>query len=176
MLFVMMEKVHYSRREYRDEYLNSPEWREKSRYILDRDKRCMICIQAKATDVHHLCYDRLHNEAEEDLIAVCRPCHNFIHKYRELSKITDRDKLHDAFFLAKQPHYFTRWHLNGLFWEARLLTAGILKYPAGQLEDLIGKRITISQDCKIRALRNRKIALRVKPRKYDKRKPKFLRM
>lgn len=78
-------RIHYSRYEYRNEYLRSPEWRAKSSAILTRDKICRICEMSPSTDAHHLTYDRISFEnLDTDLIGVCRKCHNTIHRHEEL--------------------------------------------------------------------------------------------
>lgn len=74
------------RSQYRNEYLNSPEWRKRSAMVLFRDRG--LC-QAKlddcehiATDVHHRTYDNVRNEPLYDLVAVCRSCHERIEAKR----------------------------------------------------------------------------------------------
>jgi 5-methylcytosine-specific restriction endonuclease McrA len=62
------------------EYLQSDEWIEKRDRILKRDKyQCQKC-HAPARDVHHLTYARVRRERDEDLISVCRNCHQFEHQ------------------------------------------------------------------------------------------------
>ena len=61
-------------------YLNSDEWKKKRDFVLSRDNHiCQFC-GAEATEVHHLSYERKYNEAHYDLISICRPCHELIHK------------------------------------------------------------------------------------------------
>lgn len=71
--------------DYRSQYLRSPEWREKRRQRLNLAKyRCEQCGAPDGPpkaplDVHHLAYDRLGNEnIDEDLVALCRPCHEVV--------------------------------------------------------------------------------------------------
>lgn len=60
-------------------YLASPEWAEKRTQALVRTGgKCSICPR-KATEVHHLSYRNIGNEAPDDLMAVCRECHCAIH-------------------------------------------------------------------------------------------------
>jgi len=57
------------------EYLKSEGWKEKREAIFEKSNgECERC-GAPAEHVHHLTYDRLGNEDEEDLEALCRPCH-----------------------------------------------------------------------------------------------------
>lgn len=61
-------------------YLLSERWRLLRIKILERDKHvCQGCLIAKATQVHHVTYDRLYDECCFDLISVCEDCHNKIH-------------------------------------------------------------------------------------------------
>lgn len=70
-------------KEYRDNYLQSPEWKEKRLLVLQRDNWiCQACRIAKATDVHHLTYDHIRNEPLFELVAVCRRCHTAIEEMK----------------------------------------------------------------------------------------------
>lgn len=61
-------------------YLKTPEWDGRRRQALyDAGYRCERCGAASPLDVHHLTYRNIFNEAPEDLQALCRPCHNWIH-------------------------------------------------------------------------------------------------
>jgi hypothetical protein len=82
-------RIHYGQKEYREEYLKSSEWKQKSAAILQRDPVCKICEKNASCDTHHLTYERLTNELDADLIGVCRQCHNKIHRYEFLSDCTD---------------------------------------------------------------------------------------
>lgn len=63
-----------------DSYINSDVWREKARRIRERDGyRCQICgANDTPLEVHHLTYDRLGEEQDDDLITVCHSCHEKI--------------------------------------------------------------------------------------------------
>jgi 5-methylcytosine-specific restriction endonuclease McrA len=61
------------------EYLQSPEWRAKSRAVLERDNYlCQACRGARATQVHHLTYKHKYREPLFELVAVCESCHDEI--------------------------------------------------------------------------------------------------
>ena len=61
------------------EYLKSDEWKIKREERLVIDKyTCVICKE-EAEQVHHLTYIRVKNEDMNDLISVCRKCHEVIH-------------------------------------------------------------------------------------------------
>lgn len=61
------------------EYLKSPEWKEKRKMVMQRDKYiCQSCLVEDAREVHHLTYRHLYNEPLFDLVAVCRDCHQSI--------------------------------------------------------------------------------------------------
>jgi len=60
-------------------YLKSGEWRERRRLVLQRDGYlCQACLQAEASQVHHLTYDHVFAEPLFDLRAVCQSCHERI--------------------------------------------------------------------------------------------------
>lgn len=63
-----------------DIYLHSDEWRSRRMVAIEKaGYRCQICGSALNLEVHHITYDRLGHEADDDLIAVCKKCHNALH-------------------------------------------------------------------------------------------------
>lgn len=61
------------------DYIKSPQWKEKRKLVLQRDKYiCKSCLNAKATEVHHISYRHLTNEPLFELVSVCRDCHQTI--------------------------------------------------------------------------------------------------
>lgn len=75
----MEYNVKYTRKEYREEYLNSEEWISLRNTILNSEPNCQCCFK-KANDVHHMVYRNLVDIKITDLIPVCRNCHNLIHE------------------------------------------------------------------------------------------------
>lgn len=63
---------------YKD-YINSNEWKEKSRLFLRKNPTCQICLKYRSEDAHHLTYKNLGNEQKGDLMALCTRCHRNIH-------------------------------------------------------------------------------------------------
>ena len=62
------------------EYLKSPEWKAIRRRILARDRyRCALCPETKNLDVHHRSYENIFKEDDDDLIVLCRFCHERHH-------------------------------------------------------------------------------------------------
>lgn len=72
------------------EYLKSPEWQKKRLTILKRDGYlCQCCLDAYATQVHHKSYEFVDFTGREpafDLVAVCKPCHDFIEETKKARK------------------------------------------------------------------------------------------
>lgn len=69
-----LENVH-------NKYINSDKWKSKRIKVLNRDKwLCQACLKNKAESVHHLTYANFEDEPLFDLISVCNPCHEKIHK------------------------------------------------------------------------------------------------
>lgn len=63
---------------YKD-YINSDEWKNKSKLFLRKNPTCQICLKYRSEDVHHLTYKNLGNEQKGDLMALCTRCHRNIH-------------------------------------------------------------------------------------------------
>lgn len=62
------------------EYLQTPEWQATRRQMLERALfRCQLCNANGLLDVHHRTYERRGEEWEEDLIVLCRRCHQKHH-------------------------------------------------------------------------------------------------
>jgi hypothetical protein len=60
-------------------YLASATWQDRRGQVMRRANGiCEICGE-KALDVHHVSYRNLGAELPEDLVAVCRCCHDLIH-------------------------------------------------------------------------------------------------
>jgi hypothetical protein len=64
-------------------YMESEEWKEKSRLVIERGNGiCEACRHSPATQAHHLNYEHVGEEPLYDLAAVCKPCHEKIHGRR----------------------------------------------------------------------------------------------
>jgi hypothetical protein len=74
-----MEKVKYTRNEYREEYLKSDEWKNLRNLIMSTSPNCQCC-GGVSSDVHHMVYRNIVDITINDLIPVCRNCHEYIHQ------------------------------------------------------------------------------------------------
>lgn len=74
-------------------YMNSDEWKEKSRKIQERDGHaCRNCNGTENLRVHHRTYERLGNELDNDLSTICKKCDSVIEPIRkEVAKIKRQD-------------------------------------------------------------------------------------
>lgn len=73
-----MSKISHNRAYH--EYLLSDLWQAKRCACLARARYiCQMCLNAAATEVHHLNYVRIFNERADDIIAVCWRCHRKMH-------------------------------------------------------------------------------------------------
>lgn len=62
-------------------YLKTPHWRRKKKEAFRHyAKRCAVCGERSRLDVHHIRYDNLGCESIDDLMILCRGCHDVIHK------------------------------------------------------------------------------------------------
>jgi len=63
-----------------DQYYASSDWaRRRWRYFSRFGRRCEACSSTDRVDLHHVTYRNLHEEADEDLLALCRSCHAECH-------------------------------------------------------------------------------------------------
>ena len=68
-----------TKRKY-ERYVQTDCWKlRRARYLKLQD-RCEVCQNHVELDVHHLSYERLGEERDSDLIAVCRDCHALLHE------------------------------------------------------------------------------------------------
>lgn len=78
--------------EYRA-YLRSDRWNKKRIKILKRDGfQCAECLSKHNLQVHHLTYDRLFMENDNDLITLCGVCHAEVHKERNAYYTTKKGR------------------------------------------------------------------------------------
>lgn len=69
------------------DYLQSAHWQDKRTGAIRRaGGRCQRCGNAGRLDVHHSTYARLGCEADGDLVALCRACHEDVHQARKLAR------------------------------------------------------------------------------------------
>lgn len=65
---------------YREVYLHTPHWTALRERILRRDgKACASCGAKRGLDVHHVVYGNLFKEQPEELVTLCRRCHELAH-------------------------------------------------------------------------------------------------
>lgn len=63
-----------------DTYLASEHWQQvRRRALWTWDYRCAVCNSAQFVDVHHRTYKRLGRERWNDVIVLCRTCHENYH-------------------------------------------------------------------------------------------------
>lgn len=61
-------------------YLLSDAWKDKRDLMIKLKKKCEMCGETKDLQVHHLNYLNVGNEGQDDLIVLCRDCHNKLHE------------------------------------------------------------------------------------------------
>ena len=80
-------------------WLNSPAWRRRrSRWAREERRRhgrivCAVCARPwreRRDDLHHASYSRMGRERHEDLVAMCRPCHESVHRAIDASPAWQR--------------------------------------------------------------------------------------
>jgi hypothetical protein len=64
-----------------DRYLRTEEWQRKRLAVMARARGiCEGCLQAQASQVHHLTYSHWKDELLFQLVALCRECHERAHE------------------------------------------------------------------------------------------------
>lgn len=64
------------------EYLRSQAWIAKKWLVFKRDGyQCQHCGTAKNIQCHHLTYDHLYDEPLDDLVTLCKQCHESAHSF-----------------------------------------------------------------------------------------------
>ena len=65
-------------------YIESPIWKELRETVLERDNcRCTKCGHKNQLQAHHVTYERLFNEEINDLVTLCKHCHEEAHGIRK---------------------------------------------------------------------------------------------
>lgn len=68
-----------------DAYMASPAWQERvEAYFSTVPKLCMACLSPEAVSLHHVTYERLGAEDDDDLMPLCRTHHLALHDYADL--------------------------------------------------------------------------------------------
>ena len=66
-----------------EDYIKSEMWIEKRKIILEeRGTKCEKCGSTYCINVHHLNYLNVGNESKEDVIVLCKSCHEKEHNGR----------------------------------------------------------------------------------------------
>lgn len=110
-----MHRVKYTRKEYREEYLKSEEWKSLRNLVLSSSPGCQCC-KKRATEVHHMTYRNIVDIKITDLLPVCRACHNLIHDaikdgYIDLSPENLEDNKRKSLSLNEDKEYadYRKW-------------------------------------------------------------------
>lgn len=64
-----------------EDYIKSDEWKKRREWALYFwEYRCSLCFSEDDLQVHHRTYQRLGNENLNDLIVLCKSCHERFHE------------------------------------------------------------------------------------------------
>ena len=73
------------------QYLKSDTWRQKAKQTVKQaGYKCALCSGVIGLQVHHRTYKRLGRELPEDLIVLCRACHERHHQIKSEEDMYDR--------------------------------------------------------------------------------------
>jgi len=80
---------------YKNVYLESEYWKKFRDYCIKKaEYRCLECKKEGHLDVHHLTYKNLGSESLEDVIVLCRDCHE---KRHGIFKCSEKNKIDEAY-------------------------------------------------------------------------------
>lgn len=117
-----MDAVQYAK------YLRSDHWIEFSSHV--RKSRCFCCgVEKTGLHVHHITYERVGKELEQDVVTVCNGCHIKIHK-----RVKRGTKLEDAHFVVKKSMTSREGHLVGKWCSWPRLLNPSLQQTIGKLK------------------------------------------
>lgn len=159
---IRIHKVHLGRSTYRNAYLKSEEWAAIRERIIRRapEGLCEKCKRVPPTDVHHMDYRVLALpgfETRDQLIALCRPCHDMVEEAKKLKLIPDTHQRAHIYRLTEEAVKAARAERKRKFiWDQRLcdlmaladthgqrLVCGALKMrPPEKRDSWLGMKIT----------------------------------
>lgn len=145
--------IHLTSEQYRTEYLRSAHWAKLRKVVLDRDPVCRLCDTLPSTDPHHLQYRNLYDVLPDDLIGVCRDCHNLIHHHVYHNEVSTLTKLKKLLHVRRSRVALTDEFVRSI--EASsvntiLAAKGLLKVV--DLRHAVGKKISCEMGGKLRSL------------------------
>ena len=91
---ISLRRLAYRRRY--SAYIRSREWQQRRRVWLrtfrrrhGHDPSCVVCDRTWTLDhdLHHVRYDNLGAERDEDLLPACRGCHEALHRIFDSSRV-----------------------------------------------------------------------------------------
>lgn len=92
--FNFMQKLQQLGFKSLEEYYESDHWKVfKKAYYSQHPKRCWATGRTDNIDLHHITYENLGNEKDEDVIPLCREMHEKLHKFVKEYKVP-LDKAH----------------------------------------------------------------------------------
>lgn len=75
-----MAKIRIKNKAEYQAYLNSPRWQAiRKRLYREYEYKCAMCGSSINLNVHHITYENLGEEKDEDLTVLCQQCHSDIH-------------------------------------------------------------------------------------------------
>ena len=93
---------------YRD-YLKTPWWNFVHDRTIKRAKDgCELCQDTRATEAHHTTYERIGCERPDDMVALCRHCHQHVTD-NKLGKLSRRDLLRRRREILYSPEFGRGW-------------------------------------------------------------------
>ncbi len=123
-------------------YLASREWALLKEQVRERcDGWCEHCSAGPYQDTHHVTYERIGHEKIDDLMAVCRPCHEWLSAKRE------RNPLNDSYIITERLIRERDGQALHLIWQRRNESSYENWYDGDQFYALCGPQFSVLNKC-----------------------------
>jgi len=88
------------------QYLSSWQWEDKKSCILNEINFCQCCGSKNLLEIHHKHYNNIGLERLEDVLVLCRSCHQFFHDFINHNNLDVNDsnnkKIYKLFFAKRK--------------------------------------------------------------------------
>lgn len=129
------------------EYLKSDIWKNKRTEIfILYDYKCYVCGDNKELHCHHKSYDRVGKELNEDLVPLCKLCHDFLHWLcnRDEADIIETEKV---FTIEDGPDKIKKIFNTQYCDELLMQWRGETKIPKPKTPSQINKKLHLEYSC-----------------------------
>lgn len=112
------------------EYLVSDKWLSFRKSIIDTHKCCCVCRRENVVfNVHHKHYRNIFNETRNDVVLLCRECHDLVHEMlKDAGKLRNRHRYTGRMMRQYKKH--SKNYTKDYSYVIRIVRSGLLKQNA----------------------------------------------